>query len=521
MFFIVFVWSILALVIASAASQPARSRIGCLTLVLVTAVVGVRTGATQERGQLPRGTDQPSFDCATARTAAARLICADVELTRLDGALGAAFQRQKAQLPEPDQSQLVADQLSWIRDRNARCGLDGKETLATDVLVTARTCMADAIRSRIAHLALAPTGKPAQEPNIGAGQMAGSRAPAPSQQDEKAHPLLNVRINVSLTDEPRPWVRGTTNLPDGTNLHVWVRKAWRPDASRRLAAGLAACGDDCWPLMSPADSAETVASVNATVVNGNFAAGPFVEDLSKNSPPPAGRYILEVSGWSARQPANVLEIIGQRGENLAGPLIEGCCVGPPQSILVGARELRRRLLSIDDGVLIYYGRYVEIGGRDRRDESPRQGDGQSGSGLIPPWRPGIESSCCTDEDRRGAMAAARAQSNASQALLDYEATMRPLIRATELANKAAICGLRSDRYQGTFRTAQLLTMSKLTVHLTQDELLAADVDMQKAVAGARSEIGLPDLDIACRTLLSDSYLQQLDEMERELTANYH
>ncbi|WP_338821626.1 lysozyme inhibitor LprI family protein [Bradyrhizobium septentrionale] len=520
MLFIFLVLLLLAVTIASVTSHRAHSTISWL-LIFAPAVLGAGTGATQERGLVPRGADRPSFDCAQAKTAAARLICADGELTRLDRELGAAYQRQKAQLPASDQSQFVADQLSWIRDRNARCGLDGKEIPSTDDLVTARSCMADAIRSRISDRALAPADKRPQEPNINAGPMVGHRTPAQSQQDGKAHPLLNVRINVSLTDEPRPWVRGITNLPDGTNLQVWVRKAWRPDASRRLAAGLAACGDDCWPLMSPEDSTQTVASVNAKVVNGSFAAGPFVEDQSKNSPPPSGRYILEVSGWSARQPADVLEIIGHRGENLTGPLIEGCCLGPPQSILVGAREFRRRWLSIDDGVLIYYGRYVEIGSRDHRDESARQGDNRSGSGLIPPWRPGIESSCCTDEDRQNAIAAARAQSNASGALLDYENTMRPLIRATELANKAAICGLRSDRYQRTFKTAQLLTMSKLTVHLTQDELLAADVDMQKTVGGTRSEIGLPDLDIACRTLLSGSYLQQLDEMERELTANYH
>jgi uncharacterized protein len=37
---------------------------------------------------VPPGNEQPSFDCLKARTAAARLICADGELARLDGELG-------------------------------------------------------------------------------------------------------------------------------------------------------------------------------------------------------------------------------------------------------------------------------------------------------------------------------------------------------------------------------------------------------------------------------------------------
>lgn len=185
---------------------------------------------------------------------------------------------------------------------------------------------------------------------------------------------LEVRIKASISDEPRPMVRGTTNLPDGTNLEVWVRKAWLPDGSLRLAAGLAACGDDCLPLTAPGPSLN-VLSVNATVANGQFEAGPFTDPPSKNTPPyhdardpPRGRYILEVSAWSARQPVNVREVIGQRGENLAGSLIERCCLGPPESVLAGARK-NLRILSSENGALIYYGRYVEIAPRDSGKEN--------------------------------------------------------------------------------------------------------------------------------------------------------
>jgi uncharacterized protein len=46
------------------------------------------SGATaQSLNLMPRGSEKPSFDCAQAKTAAARLICADGELAALDGEL--------------------------------------------------------------------------------------------------------------------------------------------------------------------------------------------------------------------------------------------------------------------------------------------------------------------------------------------------------------------------------------------------------------------------------------------------
>jgi uncharacterized protein YecT (DUF1311 family) len=95
---------------------------------------------------------QPSFDCSKARTAAARLICADGELARLDAELGAAFQNRKAQLSPADATAFVADELAWIRDRNTHCDLVGKNDAAIEVLAASKTCLAGAIQQRIASL---------------------------------------------------------------------------------------------------------------------------------------------------------------------------------------------------------------------------------------------------------------------------------------------------------------------------------------------------------------------------------
>jgi TPR repeat protein len=110
-----------------------------------------RADAPQERILVPRSRENPSFNCAQAKTAAARLICADAKLAQLDGELGVAFQKRKAQSSSPET--LVAEQLSWIRERNTRCELVGNNTAALEALASSKPCMVSAIQQRIAYLA--------------------------------------------------------------------------------------------------------------------------------------------------------------------------------------------------------------------------------------------------------------------------------------------------------------------------------------------------------------------------------
>jgi restriction system protein len=99
----------------------------------------------------------PSIDCAKAKTAAARLICADVDLARLDGELGVAYQRRKAQMPEADRSKFVAEQITWIKERDGRCDLLGRNGTATEVLASYKPCLVSMIRDRIVFLRQAET----------------------------------------------------------------------------------------------------------------------------------------------------------------------------------------------------------------------------------------------------------------------------------------------------------------------------------------------------------------------------
>lgn len=104
-----------------------------------------QASASQKQTLVPRGSEKPSFDCAKAKTAPARLICADGELARLDGELGVAFQEKKAQISATDQSKFVAEQRAWIDTRNTRCELDGKNRAAIEVLASSKPCMVSVI----------------------------------------------------------------------------------------------------------------------------------------------------------------------------------------------------------------------------------------------------------------------------------------------------------------------------------------------------------------------------------------
>jgi len=65
-----------------------------------------------------------SFDCATIKTVAARLICGDPELAKADVEMAKAFKAVLDRLTGPDKDAFLKDQTNWERSRNTCCGLD-------------------------------------------------------------------------------------------------------------------------------------------------------------------------------------------------------------------------------------------------------------------------------------------------------------------------------------------------------------------------------------------------------------
>jgi uncharacterized protein YecT (DUF1311 family) len=93
----------------------------------------------------------PSFDCTTARSGAARLICSDMELSKADADLGKTLQTSLARLEGTDKSAAIKDQVGWIHARNTRCGLNNKEDASLETLAAAKGCMLQAMQSRIQY----------------------------------------------------------------------------------------------------------------------------------------------------------------------------------------------------------------------------------------------------------------------------------------------------------------------------------------------------------------------------------
>ncbi len=177
-----------------------------------------------------------------------------------------------------------------------------------------------------------------------------------------AHPLrpFVVSIETSVSGGARPIVTGTTNLPGGTQLYILVKKPWLPNGKERLAMGLSACGDDCFPLQTNSKLPDGGAGLGVVVKNGHFSDGPFTDNGAALRP---GEYVLEVSVYfAATQPADVRAIIGPLGENMTGPLVGGCCFGAHMSQAEIQKELDKlRSATPTVGASIYYARYVEIG----------------------------------------------------------------------------------------------------------------------------------------------------------------
>jgi uncharacterized protein len=107
--------------------------------------------------------NQPSFNCASAKSASARLICSDPELSNADGALGKAFQGTVRNLEGMEKAAKIEEQVKWIRERNARCQLDGKFAVPTEELQPFKPCVLDAINARIGELVRTVGPKPVAE----------------------------------------------------------------------------------------------------------------------------------------------------------------------------------------------------------------------------------------------------------------------------------------------------------------------------------------------------------------------
>src|SRR5687767_3086828 len=103
---------------------------------------------------------------------------------------------------------------------------------------------------------------------------------------------LNVTMTAKTEGGERPTIVGTTNLPDGIELMVTIRRK----------------------------ESSYMAQDKVRVKAGAFRAGPFSQKGAGLNP---GTYALEVSSPGARlQPPQTWPVIGNDGAKLQGPLVK-------------------------------------------------------------------------------------------------------------------------------------------------------------------------------------------------------
>lgn len=128
-------------------------------------------GGTTCAQQTPPAASQPASTAATTNTcrfgvsAAARLMCADPQLAAMDLTLVKTY-RVATQRAAPDQKKvLLAEQAEWIRQRNEKCGLAGKDSAPLDQIRPAAQCLKNEIRDRIEALQGGMENHEANNPN--------------------------------------------------------------------------------------------------------------------------------------------------------------------------------------------------------------------------------------------------------------------------------------------------------------------------------------------------------------------
>jgi uncharacterized protein YecT (DUF1311 family) len=107
---------------------------------------------TEERIAIMR---DPNFDCLAANTAAAGLICSDPQLAIAETELNAHVLALIGRLGDADAKDAFAEYARWIRDRDRKCGVAGKDNVPLDEIAAAMPCLADALRERTAEITTA------------------------------------------------------------------------------------------------------------------------------------------------------------------------------------------------------------------------------------------------------------------------------------------------------------------------------------------------------------------------------
>jgi uncharacterized protein YecT (DUF1311 family) len=107
---------------------------------------------TEERIAILR---DPNFDCLATNTPAGSLICDDPSLELAEVDLNRHVLSLIGKLPEDQQKQAFAEYARWIRDRDRKCDLAGKDNVPLAELASSDDCLSDFMRDTAAVMVAA------------------------------------------------------------------------------------------------------------------------------------------------------------------------------------------------------------------------------------------------------------------------------------------------------------------------------------------------------------------------------
>jgi len=111
---------------------------------------------TEERVALLR---DPNFDCLAASSAASTLICSDPSLAEAESQLNRLVRELIGKLKGDEARDAAAEYARWIRDRDRRCRLAGKDNVPLAELSSSQDCLEDYLKEMTAGM-LAAKGDP-------------------------------------------------------------------------------------------------------------------------------------------------------------------------------------------------------------------------------------------------------------------------------------------------------------------------------------------------------------------------
>jgi uncharacterized protein YecT (DUF1311 family) len=95
----------------------------------------------------------PNFDCLAANTPAGNLICDNPSLEIAEVDLNREVLSLISKIPEGEQKQAFAEYARWIRDRDRKCNLAGKDNVPLAELSSSEGCLSDFMRDTTAEMA--------------------------------------------------------------------------------------------------------------------------------------------------------------------------------------------------------------------------------------------------------------------------------------------------------------------------------------------------------------------------------